>query len=237
MKVVFLVAALAALASVSAQNPGAPVSAGQSSAASDPIEKIIIPKVDFRESTMEEAAEFLGFKSKQIDSTRKGFDFVVEDEQLRKVRITFAVKAAPLSTVVRYCALLADCDVHKQASTYFLVPRNAKLAAGRVPGLPAVKRNRSALVKAAGILFPRVAFSESTFREVFEFLVAKSASLDPQGEGVSIVVKPGPNMEAIRVSQKIDSISLADALGIIAKEAGYELVDDDYALFIRPRKK
>ena len=186
---------------------------------------------------MEEAAQFLGIKSKQIDPTRKGFDFVVEDEQLRKVQITFTVRSAPLSTVIRYCALLADCDVHKQASTYFLVPRNAKLAAGRVPGLPMAKRSRSALAKATGILFPRVDFLESTFLETIEFLAAKSVHLDPKGEGVSIVLKPGPNLETVRVNQKMDSISLADALGIIAKEAGYEIVDDDYALIIKPRKK
>ena len=192
--------------------------------------------MDFRESTLEEAVEYLVTKSKTIDPSGKG-DCVIEDEQLRKVRITFAVKAAPLSTVIRYCALLADCDVHKQASTYFLVPRNAKLAAGRVPGLTDAKRNRSALVEAAGINVPKIDFRESTFREVIEFLATRSVHLDPQGEGVSIVLKPGPNMEAIRVSQKIDNISLADALDIIAKEAGYEIVDDDYALFIRPRKK
>ena len=236
MKVVFLVVALAVLASVSAQNSGGPVSAGLSSAASDPLEKIIIPRVDFRESTLEEAVEYLVTKSKAVDPSGKG-DCVIEDEQLRKVRVTFAAKAVPLSAVIRYCALLADCDVHKQASTYFLVPRNAKPAAGRVPGLTAAKRSRSALVKATGINVPKIDFRESTFRDVIEFLAAKSVHLDPKGEGVSIVLKPGANMEALRVNQIMESISLADALGIIAKEAGYEIVDDDYALIIRPRKK
>ena len=206
-------------------------------AGDDPLEKIIIPKIDFRDSTLAEVAEFLTRRNKRDAADGVGFDFLVRDEKLRAVRVTFSVKAAPLSAIVRYCALLADCDVVKEKSAFAFALKDPNPPSGRAVGLQPARLRKGTLARAAGIQVPRVDFQESTFREVIEFMQAKSAHLDPTGEGVNIVLKEGPEIGAIRVTQKIETISLADVLRIIAGGAGYEIVDDDFALIIRPKTK
>lgn len=45
--------------------------------------------------------------------------------------------------------------------------------------------------KLNGIIFPKIDFRDSTVREAVEFLVQKSKTLDPDNQGVNIVLKLG----------------------------------------------
>src|SRR5688500_8526763 len=56
----------------------------------------------------------------------------------------------------------------------------------------ASKANASKLKqKLEQIIFPSINFRETTLRDAIEFLVQKSKQLDPEGEGVNIVLRLG----------------------------------------------
>ena len=57
---------------------------------------------------------------------------------------------------------------------------------------PSTAPNTVAITKKLnGIVFPKIDFRDSTVREAIEFLVTKSKSLDPEKEGVNIVLRLG----------------------------------------------
>lgn len=238
MKLMLPILAFIAIASVSGQTPGAPVAEKKSATSVARLEKIIFPRLDFGDATLREAVGYLHHKAKLLDPGGQGsLELKIEDEELGNTRITLRLDGVPLSAAVRYCALLAGCDVHKQDDAWFFVPKDTKPAAGRAIALLPKTKDCSALKQAEEIEFPKVDFEDATFREALEFLVAKSRHLDPEHKGVNIVLQSESNEGAVRVTQRSYNISLADVLCIITKKAGYEVVDDDHALIVRPKKK
>src|SRR6185436_1273979 len=117
MKAILLASLVITFVPVSAENPQTRSPAEQMPTAEDPWERIIFPKIDFRDATMEEAVQFLTRKSTGDPLNGKGFASVIQDEKLRNLRITFSVRNTPLSAVIRYCAMLADCEVRREGAT------------------------------------------------------------------------------------------------------------------------
>lgn len=220
-----------AFASASAENPLHPSATQSATESVDPLDRITLPRIDFRDATVAEIAKFLTEKCKQDNTAGKGFEFVVRDETLRQTRVTFAVKSAPLSAVIRYCVLLADCTIQRERAAYIFAPADPQS-----PPVPAnQKRVGSALLKAIGIQFPRLDLAGSTFREAIDFIQARSVGLDEKGEGVNVILKPGPEMDKIRITLKLDNFPLAEVIRLVARQAGYTVDDDDFALIIRPK--
>lgn len=70
---------------------------------------LIVPKVDFNEATLEEVVEYLRVRSRDLDPTGRGIDFVVNlpDGQASKP-ITLYLESVPMGEVVRYITEKAD---------------------------------------------------------------------------------------------------------------------------------
>ena len=210
-------------------------------------EKIILSQVDFRDATLREAVEFLAAKSKALDATGVGVNIILKEmEKAGAVEITLKLTDIPLSEALRYVAALANCEL--VAEEFALVIR--PLPAGKVPApnadpekgapnppaAPAPAAPKSAALKKAGtIIFPKIDLRDATLSETVDFLRAKAKDLDPKGDGVNIILKPGGADAKITLS--LANIPLAEALRYVAALADFEIVAEDAAIVVQPAGK
>ncbi len=79
---------------------------------------------------------------------------------------------------------------------------------------------------------PKVEFRNATLREVVDFLVAKSKTLDPSGKGMNIVLK---NMDGIgdgKITLSLTNVSLTEVLQYVAKINKLEVVKDSSSFIV-----
>ena len=93
----------------------------------------------------------------------------------------------------------------------------------------------AALKKAGTIVFPKIAFDGVTLSETVEFLRAKAKSLDPDGLGVELILKPGGADP--KITLRLSNVSLSEVLRYVADIAGFEVAADEQAITLRPRVK
>ena len=74
------------------------------------LEKIIVPKVEFEEATLEEAFEFVRIKSKELTSGNVVPNFILRagNSGIDKKEITLSLANVPMSEVLKYIGRLAD---------------------------------------------------------------------------------------------------------------------------------
>ena len=160
-------------------------------------ERVILPKVDFREASLEEAAEFLTHVGRKYakDPTRLNIILAVPLPAGPPVgalpdprpKITLQKQSQSLLTTLQEAAAQAGCEV--QGEAHALVVR-AKGAPALPPVVLGAGANGEAIRKKLDqIVVPRIDFRQSTPREGIEFLVLKMKQLDPNGAGVSVVMK------------------------------------------------
>jgi hypothetical protein len=226
-------------------------------------QRIEIPRVDFRETTLRETCEFLSQKSVQLNGKRVNIVIAAE----ARGRITLRLVKQPLLEVLREAAGLVGCEV--QLEPYALVIREKG-----APKLPTVLVPKDANVDAIRkkldrIILPVVDMRDTTAREAVEFLVQKSKQLDPDGEGVGVVAEfdnqgaggavpaappavegipglPGPAANAApdavrpterRITLRCDEMPLLEVYRYVTALAGLEMeADKYYRLNIHPPK-
>ncbi len=83
-------------------------------------------------------------------------------------------------------------------------------------------------------VFPKLDFREATVREIVDFLVAKSKTLDAAGHGANIILKDAAKIGDVRVTLSLKNIPLAEVLRYVAALANCELVNEEFAFILRP---
>ena len=189
----------------------------------------ILPKVDFREAPLREAVDFLVAKSKTLDPAGTGVNVIIHDAgNLSQRTITLSLQDVPLPDVLRYVAHLTDATLTKEAFAYVLASKDGAVAAANPKG--------GAMKKAAAIVIPKLELQEATPAQAVDFLREKSRTLDPDGKGVNLVLKPGPG-EAPKITLSLANVPLSEALRYIAALAGYAIEADDTAILLKPQAK
>lgn len=89
------------------------------------------------------------------------------------------------------------------------------------------------LQKARGIVLPVVEFKNASVAEAVEFLRAKSRELDPEKQGVNILLRNDPPSRA-EITLSLRDVPLNEAIRYTSELAGMELVWEIYAAIIRP---
>lgn len=189
------------------------------------LDEIILPTVQFRNATIEEAVEYLRVKSREFDKKTVspvfgGVSFVLNKDKAGKTSINLDLKDIPLGVALRYCVEAAGLKYRVDA-------RAVMIAASFEP-----KFSPPVLGNAGTILFPTIQFQEATLEEAIEFLRVKSRMLDSNRKGINILIKPGG--VAAEVSLDLRDISLSDALGYVAVLSGCQLTTDGHAYILTP---
>ncbi len=191
------------------------------------LDEIILPIVQFRNATIEEAVEYLRVKSCDFDKETVspvfgGVSFVLNKDKAVKTSISLDLKDIPLGVALRYCVEAAGLKYRVDA-------RAVMIAASLEP-----KFSPPILGNAWTILFPTIQFQEATLEEAVEFLRVKSRMLDSNKKGINILIKPGG--AAALVSLDLRDISLSDALGYVADLSRCKLTTDGHAYILVPPK-
>ncbi len=189
-------------------------------------QQIIIPKVEWRETALREALGFLQQKGRATDPAQRGVNIVLLPAAFEPPTVTLAVQDVPFTDVLRSAAGQTNLEVRYRPTAIVLAPPGSTDPAPLTQGVGA---------KANSILLPKVEFRDASLREGVEFFRRKALSLDPQNEGVKILLQDGEASET-KVSILLTDIPLGEALQYFAEQAGYEVVADADALTVRPRK-
>lgn len=222
-------------------------SAAQPEAARDAEEaaaRIVIPKIEFRDATIQEAVEFLRVKTLELSAPGKAIDIVLAEPPGGKDRrVTIALRNVPLTEAARYLSSLVDLPVKFAPGVITigtLGDGSAKPSAGEKP---LALEDSLAGKKALGIVLARVAFREATIQEAVELLRVKAKEVDPEHSGVNIVLKlpdaPPADRSRInpvdaRITLDLTAIPLAEALRYVAGLSELQLVVTPNALVLQP---
>jgi|GEM_PF-1048434 len=210
---------------VDAQEAPAPVQGPAEKAAAS----IMIPKMEFREATIEEAVAFLRKKSHDLSADGREINIVLKlPKGGEEGRITLDLTNIPLIEAVRYVAGLSNLNLHVQPNALVL----GDLAVAETP--PAAPS--AAEAKADSIIIPRLEFREATPGEAVDFLRKKSRQLDHDKQGVNVVLDL-PSSSDARIALSLSNVSLSEALKYVAALADLEIFSEPQAIILRPSKK
>ncbi len=210
--------------------------AAPASVALENAQKIILPKIEFREATLREAVDFLRKKGVDLDPEHKGVNIVLRGPEKADTKISLSVTDVPLAEAVKYVAGLGGLEVSADPYALTLQPPGAKAVEAPTPAvrvLPAPGTPAAALMeRAAKIVIPRLEFRDATLDESVEFLRKKSTELDPEKQGVNIVVRHSKTSPEAQITVSLTNIPLSEALRYVAQLAGLDVSADEHSFVV-----
>lgn len=86
------------------------------------VSRLILPKVEFRDATLQEAIDFLRLKARKVDPTGRGVGLRldVHPKIAAKLTLTFSLEQIPLSEVLQFVADILDLDLIADGETLVL---------------------------------------------------------------------------------------------------------------------
>jgi beta-lactamase regulating signal transducer with metallopeptidase domain len=82
---------------------------------------ILLPQVEFREATLDEALEFIRAKSRDVDPDKKGVN-ILRKPGGADVTLSLSLKQVPVNEALRYIAELAKHQLTLEGNTFILTP-------------------------------------------------------------------------------------------------------------------
>jgi len=89
--------------------------------------------------------------------------------------------------------------------------------------------------KAGKIIIPQVSFQEASLNEVVGFLVKKSRELDPDKQGVNIILQDAPRGQPATITLNLRNVPLLQAVKYIAAIVGMKMVGEPNSLRLVPQ--
>jgi beta-lactamase regulating signal transducer with metallopeptidase domain len=186
------------------------------------INRLILPRVQFRQATIEDAVAFLSQKSVELDtattdSTEKGVHIVLAaSEKTEEAKITLDLANIPLSEALKYVAQLANLRVVLEPDAVVLLAESARWP------------------KAAAVRLPNVSFRQATLNDAVKFFRIKTRDLDPEKKGFNIVIKPGGDPNAQAITAELKNIPAWEALRYCAQIANHTLSHEGDVAVLTP---
>jgi len=197
------------------------------------LQKIIIPKVNFHEATIQESIEYLRIQSARydddssIDPSNRGVNMILKtDASSNSAKITLDLQDISLSQALRYITELANLKMTVDPFAVILAPAAKKL-------IDATADSKSAAVISADkIILPSVEFRDATLAESIEYIRIKSRDIDPDKKGINILLKDDGGTAKISLSLK--NVPVSEALRYCVELAGQKLSTDKNTFLVSP---
>lgn len=199
-------------------------------------DRIVIPRIEFRDATPAEAFQFLARKAKESDppgSESSTPPIELDHAKLPDVRITLSLRNASLTEAFRHTAAIAGVPVTFSSKALRInVPPIGSLPrlGSRVDGSTRLAAaQRRLLDKAGRLILPRLHFRDATVREAADFLRKRSTDLDaeepnPANRGFDVVLINPPNPDGKnRITLIREKTPLLELLATIGGLSGGEL--------------
>jgi general secretion pathway protein D len=108
------------------ESPVVPIRRSNQFKINQKLKSIIIPKIDFKDASLEDAATFLSLQSRALDPDKEGVSFVVKDKAKEEAKpINLTMQNVPLGEALRYITNLSGVRSKAEEFAVFLVPLNA----------------------------------------------------------------------------------------------------------------
>src|ERR1700677_186712 len=226
------------------------------------LNKIIIPRIEFREATLHDGLSFLIQKAMQIDpdaaATGVGsISFVINPgraptpttatpapggrpgiasapavDALPEPKITLSLSNIPLSDALHYIAILAGMKVTVDPCALVFEPLPAGVDPAKEPALQP-QGDAAMAARLDAIILPKLEIRDAHIPDLVSFLRSKSVELYPAKTGVTIIVIPDPPGTTRNAAPPTLSLSLANkSLGDVLHTIA---TDGGYKLIIDPR--
>jgi hypothetical protein len=83
--------------------------------------QIKLPKVEFREASVEEALNFIRYKASALDAEKSGINIVlIPSDKTRQTKLTLGLLHVSAADAVKYVALVANLDIKREGETLIL---------------------------------------------------------------------------------------------------------------------
>jgi hypothetical protein len=228
-----LIALLAFSGVGQAQEPKpAPQAAGTFQAAIEhKLRTIVLPSVDFDNTSIEEAVDFIRTESKvqdkaESDETRKGVSFWIQGKKgFEFPRVTLKLKNVTVGEALNSVAKLTNTVPKITGSSVALMPKDSAAAAesdAPVPGaMAAAKQTTIALIDIDG----------EPLDKVVEFLNKESAA----NKGPKVVIGDGLDPKSTVKSLRLKGATLAEAVYFLGQDVPCKCVATEDTLRLLPR--
>ncbi|OYW77272.1 MAG: hypothetical protein B7Z37_05065 [Verrucomicrobia bacterium 12-59-8] len=87
-----------------------------------PADKIILPSVEFRDSTLADCLDFIRLKSRELDPDKKGVNIILKPGGVEKAHIFLSLKYVPVSEALMECAELSKHQLTTDGQSFILTP-------------------------------------------------------------------------------------------------------------------
>ena len=87
-----------------------------------PAHPLILPQVEFRDATLDEAITFIRMKAREVDPAKKGVNILCKPGAGPEAKITLSLKQVPVNEALRYVASLASHGLTNEGETFVLTP-------------------------------------------------------------------------------------------------------------------
>ncbi|MES2597253.1 MAG: M56 family metallopeptidase [Verrucomicrobiota bacterium] len=197
------------------------------------LQSIIIPRVQFRDATLEEALEFFRAKARTLDTaetdtSKRGVNIVLKTKEASQTKISLDLTNVPLEEALKYTTELANVDYWIEGSAVAITAK-AKTSGGQAQDITAKGK---VVEKAKQIILPQVQFSEASLEEAVEFLSAQLRGRE-DNPGINIILKPGGGKSSISLDLK--DVPLWEALRYASELGNHTLSADDHSIIFTPR--
>ncbi len=194
----------------------------------NPMMEIILPLVEFKDAKLSDAGALLLAKGRAAGATT--LNIVVVKRPTPEPIVTLSMSRVSIAEAVRNLAEISGADLRRDGDTYVL---GEKIAADA--GKPAHEIPPKATTDAdplAGVIIPRLEFSEAKLSEAVTFLIAKGRQSGAVSLNIVVVTPPTPEPT---ITLSLTDIPLTDAIRYVAQLAGLKVRRDASAFVLEPK--
>ncbi len=199
-----------------------------------PVQKLTnltIPELEFEETPLGTAIDFLRSKSVDLDPAGIGVNFVVSNAVDKSVPVTLRLRHAPLGDVLRYITELSRTSFKVDRIAVQIEPRDPQVS---VPTKSSTSRTAGKLTRQMKAMnLASIELSDTPLSIAIEFLEGKSMELDPSRRGINFVIGDGVNRE-LPISLRLNNVPLSTALGYVVQLSNNRIRVDPRAIVILP---
>ncbi|MGV3663146.1 MAG: M56 family metallopeptidase [Prosthecobacter sp.] len=191
--------------------------------------KIILPRVQFAEATVEEVIDALREDFKKLDPAHKGINILKIGGE--GARLSLDLKEVSLKDALGHVAKAAGLDIQYDNYAVVLGPRGfSSRSAGLQPGADFALAGG----KASYITLPQMDFHQTVLADVVAFLRKKAQSADPPEVRFDIVLNDESPAAKKLITFHLEELSMLDLLHYVALMGDYALTANKESVVLSP---
>ena len=194
------------------------------------LESIVIPKIDFEDTTLDEAIDFLRLRCSELDQAesdphKKGLNFVVtQSPQNTPPRLNLRLQNIAAAILLKYLADQVHMRIRINESFVELKP----IEATDTPELKAT--TCEATEAAAAIIIPRVDFEDATLDDVVLFMNLRIKELAQGGKMPVLSLDAAADRGARIHALRLKNVSVLTLVSYVAASTNHRVIPDGNTL-------